>query len=416
MSSENLYNLTERQLNDAKEISNISEDVVKLLSQPKNEIIVNFSVKLDNGELEMFKGYRVQHCNLLGPYKGGLRFHPEVYLDECKALALWMTIKCALQELPLGGGKGGIKMNPKKYSKDELESITRKFTKALYLYLGEDKDIPAPDMGTNSQTMDWMMDTYNMFNNRHTKGVFTGKSIECGGSNGREEATGRGITICIKKWADDNNTDLHGKTFILQGYGNVGCFTALRLVKMGMVMIGVGDHTGYLKSKEGFNVFKLKEYVMKNGSIKDYDGGNVIDRDEFFSTECDIFIPAALELQICEKEAKMLNCNLVVEAANGPTNIEGEKILIERNIDILPDILCNSGGVIVSYYEWLQNKRHEYWTLLSVREKLETQMIKTYNKMYSLSKKENITFRMACYKIALERINSVYEKRGSKKW
>jgi glutamate dehydrogenase (NAD(P)+) len=416
MESENLYKLTEKQLNDAKEISNISDDVAKLLSQPKNEIIVNFSVKLDNGELEMFKGYRVQHCNLLGPYKGGLRFHPEVYLDECKALAMWMTIKCALQELPLGGGKGGVKMNPKKYSKDELETITRKFTKALYLYLGEDKDIPAPDMGTNSQTMDWMMDTYNMFNNRHTKGVFTGKSIECGGSHGREEATGRGITICIKKWAEDNNIDLQGKTFMLQGYGNVGCFTALRLVQMGMVMIGVGDYTGYLHSTEGFNVFKLKDYVMTNGSVKDYNGGSKITRDEFFGTECDIFIPAALELQICEKEANMLKCKVVVEAANGPTNIEGEEILKQKNIDILPDILCNSGGVVVSYYEWLQNKRHEYWSLESVREKLETQMINTYNKVAQLSRKKNISYRMACYKIALERINAVYLKRGGKKW
>ena len=416
MADDNLYKLAERQLDDAKNISKISTDVVTLLSQPKNEIIVNFSVKLKSGELRMFKGYRVQHCNLLGPYKGGLRFHPNIYLDECKALAAWMSIKCALQCLPLGGGKGGIKMNPNDFCKEDLENITRKFTKALYLYIGEDKDIPAPDMGTNSQTMDWMMDTYNMFNNRHTKGVFTGKSVECGGSHGREEATGRGITICVSKWAEDNGIDLSGNTFMIQGYGNVGSYTALRLVKMGMILVAVGDHTGYLQSSEGFNVFKLKDYVNKNGSIKDYDNGTSITRDEFFSIKCDIFIPAALELQICKKEAEMLQCKVVVEAANGPTDIEGEKILEDKGIEILPDIMCNSGGVIVSYYEWLQNKRHEYWSLSEVREKLQKKMIDTYDKVSCISKKDGISYRMAAYKIALERIDSVYQKRGMKKW
>ena len=411
----NLYELTQHQLKNAMEISGLNQDVSTILSEPKNEIIVNFPVQLSNGECKLFKGYRVQHNNILGPYKGGLRYHQDVTLNECKALATWMTIKCALQNLPMGGGKGGIKFNPRKYNKTDLEHITRNFTKALYSYIGPEMDVPAPDVGTNSQTMDWMMDTYNMFNNRHNKGVFTGKSIECGGSEGREEATGRGVIICIQQWAKNNNIDLHGKTYAVQGFGNVGSFTSCLLAKLGMTLVAVGDHTGYLHSEEGFNVFKLRSYVQEHGSIENYKSGNLISREEFFQTECDIFIPAALELQICKNEAENMKCKLVVEAANGPTDIEGEEILMEKGVTILPDILVNSGGVIVSYFEWLQNIKHEYWPLQDVRSKLEQRMVETYNNVSRIAKDKNISYRMAAYLIALEKIETVYDRRG-RKW
>ena len=407
---ENIYKLIGQQYKNALKISKISNKLKTILSQPQNEIIVNFTVDLHNGKSKQFKGYRVQHNDLLGPYKGGLRFHHNVYLDECKALAFWMTLKCSLQNLPFGGAKGGIKFNPKDYEREDLKKISKGFSKALYGYIGSDVDIPAPDLGTDSQIMDWMLDAYNSKQHKRDLAVFTGKSIECGGSIGRAGSTGRGVYLCIKKWAELNDKNLKGKTFILQGFGKVGSNTALELQTLGMILIAVGDHTGYIKCDEGFNVFKLKSYNDKHGSLKEYPMGLKINKEEFFKLECDIMIPAALELQIDKKVATNLNCSLIVEAANGPTDSEADIIIKERNIELIPDILANSGGVIVSYLEWLQNKKHETFDKNYVDKFLKSRMYNTYEKVHKIANKLKISKRMAAYYIALENINNYYNR------
>ncbi len=413
---ENLFEVAEKQLERAFKVVQLDESLQTIVKQPKNEIIIHFPVRLTSGKIQLFKGYRVQHNNVLGPFKGGMRYHHNVYLDECKALAAWMTWKCALQNIPFGGGKGGVKFDPSAHNMEDLERITRRFTHALGTNIGPEWDIPAPDVGTNSQTMDWMMDTYSnmvsMSDKQAVKRVVTGKSIVCGGSPGREEATGRGIVHCINQWALEKRFSLPGSTLAVQGFGNVGSNTAQILSRMGVSLIAVGDHTGYWRHPEGFNPYKISEYVRAHRSLQGYPGGQSISRDEFFATKCDIFVPAALELQITEKEAKIMNCKVVVEGANGPTDIDGENLLLSRGIDIIPDILANSGGVIVSYYEWLQNKRSETWDIEDVRSRLETRMSSTYQLVSEKARFLKVDTRTACYAIALERLQQVYTRRG----
>ena len=409
---DNLYTLAQSQLEEAYNISNIDSNIKLILDQPRNEIIINFPVKLDTGKMILLKSYRVQHNNILGPYKGGLRFNTNVNLDEVKSLALWMTLKTSLQKIPFGGAKGGIKINPNDYSETELERISRNYCKYFYNYIGRDIDIPAPDMGTNSKIMNWMSDTYQKLGNPHKHGAFTGKSIECGGSHGRNEATGFGVVCCIKKWAKDNDIDLAGKSYIIQGFGNVGSNTALLLSNLGMICLAIGDHTRYIKNDEGFNVYKIKEHVDKNKNLKNYQYGTEISKEEFFALNCDILIPAALELVICGNEANNLNCSLIVEAANGPIDLDADKILKEKNILVIPDILANSGGVIVSYYEWLQNKRCEYKEKREILDMLHDRMTKTYEEVYLNSKKNNLTMRMSAYQLSLRHLEKVYKLRG----
>ncbi len=410
---ENLYCLIQQQYKAALEIVPISDEVSLILEQPNSEIIVNFPVLLENGKTQVFKGYRVQHNNFLGPYKGGLRFHQNVCLDECKALAFWMTLKCALQNLPFGGGKGGIKFNPKEYSKENLKRISKGLSIALYRHIGSNLDIPAPDLGTNAQTMDWMLHAYHSIQPRHHNhkdfGIFTGKSILYGGNQARNGATGRGVVVCIKKWAEHNNIKLEGKTYIIQGFGNVGSQTAYYLHSMGMILIGIGDHTGYIESKDGFNVFKMIEYVKKNKSIEGCGVGEPIEFEDFFKLKCDIVIPAALELQINADVASNLNCKVVVEAANGPTDFKADEILKERGIDLIPDILANSGGVIASFMEWKQNKQHTIFDEKVVNDWLEKRMKETYDKVEKISSEKQITKRMACYYLSLSTIDKHYK-------
>jgi glutamate dehydrogenase (NAD(P)+) len=345
-----------------------------------------------------------------------MRYHPGVYLDECKALAAWMTWKSALQHLPYGGGKGGIKFDPTHYSQENIERITRRFTHALGTNIGPEWDIPAPDMGTNAQTMDWMMDTFSNISSsadkQAMKRVVTGKSIICGGSAGREEATGRGVVHCITEWARERRFDLEGATLAVQGYGNVGSHTGMILSRMGVSLVAVGDHSGYYANPEGFNAYKLAEWTKKNGSIAGYPGGHEISREEFFATECDIMVPAAVALVIGKDEAEAMRCKVVVEAANGPTDLEGEEILLEKGVSVIPDILANSGGVIVSYFEWLQNKRGESWDLDEVREKLERRMKGTYLRAVEKAREHDTDLRTACYALGLERLQEVYSRRG----
>jgi len=412
----NPYKIAQDQLARGAEICGLAPAVANILSQPKNELIVNFPVRMDNGEHRLFKGYRVQHNNILGPYKGGIRYHEMVSLDEIKALASWMTYKCALHDVPFGGGKGGIKFNPREHSAGELERITRRFTHALGENIGPDYDIPAPDVGTNGQIMVWMMDTYmngvGSTNKNANRGVVTGKTLASGGSHGREQATGQGIVHCITEWARDRRFDLNGSTFSVQGFGNVGSNASRILARTGASLIATGDWKGYIFNGDGLNPHKLQEYVARTGSVVGYPSAKGISRDEFFATAVDIFIPAALELEIGIPEAKALNCKVIVEGANGPTDSAAEPYIYEKGIALIPDILANSGGVVVSYYEWLQNKRSERWDLEEVEERLQKRMKRTYLTVDEYASTKKVSWRDAAMAIAVERIGKAYSERG----
>jgi glutamate dehydrogenase (NAD(P)+) len=412
----NPYTVALEQLDRAAAVAGLSPAIRDILSQPKNELIINFPVRMDSGEYKMFKGYRVQHSNILGPYKGGIRYHEQVSLDEVKALASWMTYKCALHDIPFGGGKGGIKFTPRQHSQAELERITRRFTHALGANIGPEYDIPAPDVGTNGQTMVWMMDTYmnvvGFTDKNANRRVVTGKTLASGGSHGREAATGQGIVHCIAEWARERRFDLNGSSYTVQGFGNVGSNAAKILARTGASMVAVGDWKGYIANAEGINPYKLSEYVQRTGSVVDYPGTHPVTREEFFATVADIFIPAALELEIGVAEAKALKVRLIVEGANGPTETAADPIIRDRGIDLIPDVLANSGGVVVSYYEWLQNKRSERWDLEEVEERLAKRMKRTYLAVSEYAAVRKCDWRVAAMAIALERVGRAYAERG----
>ena len=410
------FRVVQGYLDEAATMVGVPPHVRAMLAQPKNELIIHFPVRMDDGTMKMFKGYRIQHNNLLGPYKGGLRFHETVSLDDLKALSSMMTWKCALMQIPFGGAKGGVKFDPRKYSEAEMMRITRRFTHALGNNIGPNYDIPAPDMGTNAQTMVWIMDTY-MNSVDHSaknaqRAVVTGKTLTCGGSPGRTQATARGAIHCLTEWAKDNRFDLEGKTAIIQGFGNVGSHAANILAKLGVSTIATGDHSGYRRSTEGFNGHKLSEHVARHGSIEGYEGGEAISREEFFATPADIFIPAALENQVGIEEAQSLQVSVVVEGANGPLNPAGEKVLAERGIPVIPDVLANSGGVTVSYYEWVQNLRSETWDLEEVERRLEKAMKNTYRRVTFYAQEHGCSMRIAAYALALESLMQAYAERG----
>jgi glutamate dehydrogenase (NAD(P)+) len=412
----NPYLVAVEQLDRAAKVAGLSPAIRDILSQPKNELIVNFPVRMDDGQYQMFKGYRVQHNNILGPYKGGIRYHELVSLDEVKALASWMTYKCALHDIPFGGGKGGIKFMPRQHSAAELERITRRFTHALGSNIGPEYDIPAPDVGTNGQIMVWMMDTYmnvvGFTDKNANRRVVTGKTLASGGSHGRESATGQGIVHCIAEWARDRRFDLNGASYIVQGFGNVGSNAAKILARTGASLVAAGDWKGYIANADGINPYKLSEYVLRTGSVAGYPGSHAIPREEFFAITADIFIPAALELEIGVPEARALNVRLIVEGANGPTETAAEPIIAAKGIDLIPDILANSGGVVVSYYEWLQNKRSERWDLEEVEERLAKRMKRTYLAVSENAQQKKCDWRMAAMSISLERIGKAYAERG----
>ncbi|MEM9692580.1 MAG: Glu/Leu/Phe/Val dehydrogenase [Myxococcota bacterium] len=409
------FRVVQGYLDQAARLVDVPANVATVLSQPKQEIIINFPVELDDGEVHLFKGYRVQHNNILGPYKGGMRYHQSVSLDDLKALASMMTWKCALMDLPLGGAKGGIKFDPRQYSPAALEKITRRFFHSLGPNIGPMYDIPAPDMGTGEREMAWAMDTYvntvGYLSHTSVKGVVTGKPVAAGGTLGRVKATGQGVVHCICYWAEENNFDLAGSTNIIQGFGNVGSHTSILLSKLGASTIAVGDHTGYLYNPEGFNPHKLQEHVRQNGSIAGYTAGEKISREDFWSVKADILVPAALENQIGVEEASRIDVKLVAEGANGPCTPDGERVLLEREIDILPDVLANSGGVTVSYFEWIQNNRSENWTLARIDDSLQTRMHRAWRKTLEKSRKHHTSLRVGAYAVALERIASVYNVR-----
>lgn len=411
-----LYGNVMDQFNAAAELLKLDRSLRKILAQTKNEIVVNFPVKLDNGEVEIFRGYRVQHNDALGPFKGGLRYHPDVRLDEVRALAAWMTWKCALAGVPFGGAKGGIQLDPTRYSMGERERITRRFAYALGANIGPEYDIPAPDVNTNAQTMAWFMDTYLSTvapqQRQDCIHVVTGKPVESGGSLGREKATGQGITDVIQCWCDDHDLPLKRATFMLQGFGNVGSWTARLLTGLGATLVAVEDATGAVRNLQGLDVERLTQHVQSHGGVSRFPGGEFADHIMFMNTPADIFVPAAMENQITAVTAPWLKVKVVAEGANGPTDTEGDRILRARGIEVIPDILANAGGVIVSYFEWLQNKRRESWDLKEVDTKLRHKIISAYERVKAKSAELDTSWRTAGYVLALARLQKVYWERG----
>jgi glutamate dehydrogenase (NAD(P)+) len=412
----NLYENVAKQFDKAADTMNLDPSIRKILGTTMNEVTVHFPVRMDDGTIKIFTGYRVQHNNILGPFKGGLRFHQSVEIDEVRALASWMTMKSAILNIPLGGGKGGVQFDPMKHSKAEVERVARRFTYALGNTIGPEYDIPAPDVNTNPQIMAWMLDTYLMtippLQRKNSIHVLTGKPIASGGSAGRAQATGQGIVHCIEEWAKENNFNLKGATYFVQGFGNVGSFTAKLLKKDGSKLVAVEDVTGAIANPEGIDADELAEYAQVKGGVKGFKNAKVIDHDTFMKTKADIFCPCAMESQITKETAPNINVKLVAEGANGPTSPEGDEILQKRGVDLIPDILCNSGGVLVSYFEWLQNKRSEFWDEEEVLTKLKKKIVDGYKRVRACAKKNKTDNRTAAYIVGLTRLEAVYKDRG----
>ena len=411
-----IIDLIDKQMNAVLETFRFDTDFIKILKAHNHEIIVKFPVILDDGSTEIFKGYRVQHNNWLGPYKGGLRFTEDVYLDEFKALSFWMTIKCAIHNLPFGGGKGGIKYNPKAYSENENKRIVQAYCRKIANFIGPAVDIPAPDMGSTSKHMDWMTAEYQKISNNHlVYSIMTGKSTSFRGSQGRDRATGLGVFYNIRLWFQNIfNESLEKKTYIIQGFGNVGSWTARYLNEAGAICKAIGDYTGYYLLTQNFydlykfaDILKLKE--LKDIHIK-FEGVEKIEISDFWKIGVDIVIPAAMELQITDEIARNMDCRLVVEGANGPTVIEADRVFVERGIEVIPDVLCNSGGVIVSYFEWLQNRSNDYWGLEKVEQKLEEIMEKTFEDFLriKIDSGSAVSNRSAVYKLGLDNLWNAY--------
>jgi glutamate dehydrogenase (NAD(P)+) len=404
-----------KQWNTAAEAIEIDDWITTILAQPKNEIVVNFPVQMDDGSYKLFKGYRVQHNNILGPYKGGMRYHHNVHIDEVKALATWMTFKCALANIPFGGGKGGVQFDPKGHSQGELMRLTRRFIHSLGNNIGPEYDIPAPDVNTNSQTMVWMMDTYLNSNSAHDRssmrGVVTGKSLVCGGSEGRDKATGQGTVFCIEEWAKDHQLDLAKASFITQGFGNAGAWASTLMANHGSKLLATCNSRQVIYNKNGLDVDALRRHYDETNDLGSFPGAETISLEEFWKIEADILIPAALEKQVTGEIAGQLKVKLVAEAANGPTTLVGDQVLQDRGISLIPDILCNSGGVIVSYFEWVQNKKSEHWELDEVDTKLERLIKSAYRRVADLEAERKVSTRTAAFAVALSRIQEVYHQR-----
>ncbi len=384
----------------------------RLLSQPKRSIAVSIDIRMDNGTIGVFNGVRVQHWDVRGPFKGGLRYYPEITLDEVTALSMLMTWKCAIADIPYGGAKGGICVDSKRLSKRELERLTRRYVSLIFEYLGPHRDIPAPDMYTDSQTMAWIMDTYSQLKGYSVPECVTGKPIEVGGSEGRTEATGRGVMHCVKQAAKNINFQLKNATVAIQGFGNVGYHAAQIAHEIGCKVIAVSDSRGGIICPNGVNPAKVLEHKEKTGSVQDFPHCRNISNEELLETPCDVLIPAALENQINCNNADKITARMVAEAANGPTTPEADKALHEKGILLIPDILCNCGGVTVSYFEWVQNLTREHWTLEEVNNKLETKMTKAFNDVYTLSNKEKSDMRTAALMLGVGRVANAIKVLG----
>ena len=391
---------------------NLDEGIWKVLRYPTRELIVHIPVAMDNGKLEVFTGFRVQHSIARGPSKGGIRYAPDVTLDEVRALAAWMTWKCAVVNIPFGGAKGGVICDPHKMSMGELERMTRRYTAELFEFIGPEKDVPAPDVNTNEQTMAWIMDTFSMHMRQTVTAVVTGKPINIGGSRGRREATGRGIMIVCDEAIKKLGLRPETTRVIVQGFGNVGSNSALLMAQAGYKIIGIIEVTGSLYNKNGIDVKALSEYRQKHGTLAGFPEAEAADAAELLVTDCDILIPAATENQITSRNADRIKCKILAEGANGPTTASADEILADKGVFVIPDILCNAGGVTTSYFEWVQDRQGYFWKESVVNEQLETIMVAAFEDVVRFAEAHGVNNRIAAYMLAIDRVAYTIRQRG----
>ncbi|MDQ3326905.1 MAG: Glu/Leu/Phe/Val dehydrogenase [Chloroflexota bacterium] len=409
----NAFAVAQRQFDIAADLLGLEEGLRLVLRTTKREFTTHFPVQMDDGDVEVFTGYRVQHDLGRGPAKGGIRYHPDVTLDEVKALAMWMTWKCAVVRLPFGGAKGGVICDPKMMSLSELEKLTRRFTTELAPIIGPDSDIPAPDVNTNPQTMAWIMDTYSMHHGYSIPSVVTGKPVNVGGSEGRVEATGRGVVFTIESAAREIELDLAGATVVVQGFGNAGSVAARLLYRdYGCRIIAVSDTSGGIHSKTGIDPTEALNYKRQNGSLAGMPDTEQVTNAELLALDCDILIPAALENQIVESNAREIQARIIAEAANGPTTPEADQILYANGQMLIPDILANAGGVTVSYFEWVQDKQAFFWKEAEINEKLRSIMTSSFAEVLTMATQQNVDMRTAAYLIAVRRVADATRVRG----
>jgi glutamate dehydrogenase (NAD(P)+) len=391
---------------------NLDEGIWRVLSKPSREITINFPVGMDNGNVEVFTGYRVQHSFARGPAKGGIRYSPEVSLDEVRALASWMTWKCAVVNIPFGGAKGGVICDPKKLSMGELERVTRRYTAELIEFIGPEKDVPAPDMGTNEQTMAWIMDTYSMHMGKTVTAVVTGKPLAIGGSRGRREATGRGVCVVCDEALRQLHLTVDSCRVIVQGFGNVGSNAARLMMEAGYKVIGIGEFDGGLYNPNGIDIHALLDHRHREGTINGFKGAEAHDPHELLLRECEILIPAATENVITSRNAEKIKAKIVCEGANGPTTAVADDILAEKKVFIIPDILANAGGVTASYFEWVQDRQGYFWKEAVVNEQLEHILRESFDDVVRYAEAHGVNNRIAAYMLAIDRVAFTIKQRG----
>ncbi len=391
---------------------NLDAGIWKVLRYPSREIIVHIPVAMDDGSIEVFTGYRVQHSVARGPAKGGIRYAPDVSLDEVRALASWMTWKCAVVNIPFGGAKGGVICDPKSMSQGELERMTRRYTAELIEFIGPEKDVPAPDMNTNEQTMAWIMDTYSMHMRQTVTAVVTGKPVNIGGSRGRREATGRGISVVCDESLKHLNLSIAGCRVIVQGFGNVGSNAAKLLAEKGYTVIGIAEHDGALFNANGLDIPNLISHRQRTGTINGFGEAEAVDKAELLTRECDILIPAATENVITSRNAADLRCRILCEGANGPTTVVADEILAEKGVFVVPDILANAGGVTASYFEWVQDRMGYFWTELEVNQRLDRIMADSFADVVAYATSHDVNNRIAAYMLAIDSVAYTTKQRG----
>jgi glutamate dehydrogenase (NAD(P)+) len=401
-----------QQFNVAADRLGVDRNVAARLRRPDRALIVSVPTRMDDGRVHVFTGYRVQHNDVLGPFKGGIRYHPSVGLGEVSALAMWMTWKCSLVGLPLGGAKGGITCDPAQLSRHEMQSMTRRFTAEIINIIGPDVDVPAPDMGTNEQVMAWIMDTYSQHKGHAVPEIVTGKPVAIGGTLGRREATGRGVVYTIIEAAKYLGIDLPKCTAVVQGFGNVGSVAAKELAKIGVKIIGVSDRTGGFVDTNGLPIDKMLEVADKTHSLEKCPYGDKITNEELLELKCDLLVPAAMEMQITEKNAARLQCRMLAEGANGPTTPAADAILHDKGVFVIPDILANAGGVVVSYFEWVQDLQNFFWNESEVSNKLREILVKAFQEVLGMSQKHSVDMRMAALMIGIDRVTRAMLWRG----
>jgi glutamate dehydrogenase (NAD(P)+) len=401
-----------QEFDGAARLLGLDPGIWKVLTNPKRQIVVSCPIQMDNGEIEVFTGYRVQYNITLGPAKGGIRYHPNVTLDEVTALAAWMTWKCAVAHVPFGGGKGGIIVDPNRLSRRELEALTRRYVAEIVDAIGPEKDVPAPDVNTNDQIMAWVMDTYSMHVGHTATAVVTGKPIEMGGSLGRREATGRGVMIVTREAAKHLGLEIKGATVAVQGFGNVGSVSADLLSKIGARIVAVTDWKGGVYNDKGLDIPKMLDYVKQHRSIDGFSGGEPLDNAKLFALDVDVLIPAALENQITLENAPKIRAKIIAEGANGPTTPDAHKSLHDRGVFVIPDILANAGGVTTSYFEWVQDRHGYFWGEQEVNQRLETKMCEAFADVLTTSQRYKTDMRTAAYIVAINRVATVTKMRG----